>query len=458
MDLVIRNGTVVTAGGRARAHVGIENGRVVQVGGTMPKAPHEIDATDMYVLPGGVDPHVHLNPIGVAGRQRADDLYTGTRAAAAGGVTTFIDFAYQQRDRDLRSAVEPVIELANEQCVIDFSLHPVVYDPNEAAQADVPGLIAEGFPSFKFFTSVSNFDRRVADYLKVMDAVGHAGGVAMIHCEDRAVIDFCTRRLLAEGHTGVEYFPESRPRESEVSATERALHLAATADVPAYIVHVSCDAAVDVARRARHRGQRVYVETRPIYLYLTEDVYHAPNGEGALYVGQPPLRDNDDVEALWAALRAGDVQVVATDHVGWSRETKMLPEHTFATIPAGMANLETLMPMLFSEGVRGDRISLETFVAVTSTNPARIMGLFPAKGTIAPGSDADLVVWDPERTRTIRATEMHSAADYDVFEGFSVSGWPVVTLSRGEVVYEGTKASTDAGRGRIAARSTFSLL
>lgn len=459
MDLVIRNGTVVTASGQARVDVGVENGRIAQLGGAMPPAEREIDATDMLVLPGGVDPHVHLNSTGTSGpHQRADDLYSGTRAAAAGGVTTICDFAYQERGSDLRSAVEASLKTARERCVIDYSFHSVVYDPNEAALADVPGLIAEGFPSFKIFTVIASFDRQVPAYLRLMAAVGADGGLAMLHCEDRALIDFCTEQLLATGRTGVEHYPDSRPREAEVSGTERALHLASIAGVPAYVVHVSCGAAVDVTRRARRAGQLVYVETRPIYLYLTDDVYDRPDNEGALFIGQPPMRDQADVEALWHALGSGDVQVVATDHVGWSRATKLQPEHTFATIPAGMSNLETLMPMLYSEGVRKGRISLEGFVRLTATNAARIMGLYPRKGTIQPGSDADLVVWDPERPRVIHAPEMHSAADYDVFEGAIVTGWPQLTLSRGEVVFDGSQPSADAGRGRLAARSQFTPL
>ncbi|MHB8577899.1 MAG: dihydropyrimidinase [Dehalococcoidia bacterium] len=459
MDLVIRNGTVVTAAGSARAHVGVEGGRVTQVGGRIERAPREIDATGMLVLPGGVDPHVHLTSVGTSGpHQRADDLYTGTRAAAAGGVTTIIDFAYQDRGSDLRSAVDRVLKAGAEQCVIDYGFHPVVYDPSDAAQADIPQLVAEGFPSLKIFTVTASFDRRVPEYLRVLEAIGGSGGLAMLHCEDRAMIDFCTHNLLEQGKTGVEHYPESRPREAEVSGTERALHLADLAGAPAYVVHVSCNAAVDVTRRARRTGQRVYVETRPIYLYLTDDRYSLPGTQGNLFVGQPPLRDQTDVDALWHALASGDVQVVATDHVGWMAETKLDPRHTFATVQAGMSNLETLLPMLFSEGVRTGRISIERFVQLISANPARIMGLYPRKGTIAPGSDADLVIWDPERPRTIHAPEMHSASDFDVFEGFSVTGWPVMTLSRGEVVFENGRPSEAAGRGRLAARERFTPL
>jgi dihydropyrimidinase len=457
MDLVIRNGTVVTAAGRARASVGIENGRIVQVGGAMRQAAREIDATDMLVLPGGVDPHVHLNSAGTSGpHTRADDLFHGTRAAAAGGVTTICDFAYQERGSDLRSALDASLAAAKEQCVIDYGFHPVVYDPSDLAMADIPDLIAEGFPSFKIFTVIASFDARVRDYLRVMETVAAAGGLVMLHCEDRAIIDYCTTHLLNEGKTGVEFYPQSRPREAEVSGTERALHLAEAAGVPAYVVHVSCGAAVDATRAARRRGQRVYVETRPLYLYLTEERYAGP--DGPLYVGQPPLRDEADVTAIWDAVASGDIHVVATDHVGWDRATKMNPDLTFATVPAGMANLETLLPMLFSAGVRTNRLSTERFVELIATNPAKIMGLYPRKGTIAPGADADVVLWDPERPRVVHAPEMHSASDFDVYEGFSVTGWPVLTLSRGEVVFDGSRPSDVAGRGQLAPRAPFTPL
>jgi len=459
MDLVVRNGTLVTASGSARADIGVENGCVAQIGGRLKHAAREIDATGMFVLPGGVDPHVHLNSVGLDHRYaRADDLYTGTRAAAAGGVTTIIDFAYQDEGSDLGSAVDRVLKAGAEQCIVDYSFHPVVFEPTDTVREEIPTLITEGFPSVKIFADTSSFDRYPSEYLRVLEAIGRSHGLAMVHCEDYAMIDFCTRNLLAQGKTGVEYYAESRPPLAEVSATERALHFAALANVPAYIVHVSCRDALEVTRRARSAGQRVYVETRPPYLYLTADRYTLPQRRGNLFVTQPPLRTGADVQALWSALSSGDVQVVATDHVAWMANAKLNAQHTFATVEPGVPNLETLMPMLYSEGVRSGRLSLERFVELTATNPARIMGLYPRKGTLSVGSDADLAIWDPTHSRTIRAAEMHSASDFDIFEGTTVVGWPILTLSRGDVVFESGKATERAGRGRLLHRNPFTPL
>jgi dihydropyrimidinase len=455
MDLAIRGGTVVTASGVFAADIGVAGETIVQVGGAVPVAAREIDAAGKLVLPGCVDIHTHLTSF--AGRRPLDDFASGTRAAAAGGVTTVCDFAHQADGEGLRPAVERALTDGKDS-LIDFTFHAVLRDPNPQALADIPDLVADGVAGLKVFMSQSRFTHRVNDYLQALRVAGRAGALTAVHAEDESIIALRTRELLAAGRRGVEWFPASRPPLAEEIAVRRAVAFAEAAEAPIYLVHLSCRGALAGLREARARGLPVYGETRPIYLYLTREVYSLPDNEGAKYVGQPPLRTREDVSAVWDALRTGDLSTVCTDHIPYTAATKKDPAHTFATIPPGMANLETLLPMLYSEGVRRGRISLPRLVELVATNPARIAGLAPRKGSIAPGADADLVIFDPHRVRRIRAEEMHSAADYDVFEGRRVTGWPVMTIARGEVIFADGTVTGQPGRGRFVPRTRFSPL
>lgn len=456
MDLVIRGGTVVTAGGATRADVGVQGGKIVALGLDLPEGREQIEASGAYVFPGGVDVHTHLNTAGSTwARQRADDLLHGTRAAAAGGVTTVCDFAYQQEGGSLRAALDLACDEAAAKACIDYSFHVVVADPSPEAIAEIPALIAAGFPTFKFFMPRPPFQSRGGEYLGFLRGVATAGGLALFHCEDAAIIDHCTAALLDAGKTELAYYPASRPREVEVAATARAMRMAAVTGVPMYVVHLSCEAALNETRAARAQGLPVYVETRPIYLYLTEERFAQADREAAKYVGIPPLRDAHDLGVLWDALREGDIHTVQTDHVGYAMPEKYREGDTFATVPPGMSNLETLLPMLYSEGVGKGRITLERFVELIATNPAKLFGLHPRKGTIAVGSDADLCILDPGKHVTITASAMHSASDYDVYEGFAVQGWPVVTISRGEVIFRDGDLRSAPGRGQLVFREQF---
>lgn len=456
MDLVIRGGTVVTAGGAMRADVGVQNGKIVALGLELPNEGDQIDAGGAYVFPGGVDVHTHLSTAGAGtGRPRADDFLYGTRGAASGGVMTVCDFAFQTEGGTLRAAVDAAIANAKDKACIDYAFHITIADPSPEAIAEVPNLIDEGFPTYKFFTWRPAYQTRGADYMGFFRQIAASGGLAFMHCEDAAIIDYCTQSLLSEGKTAVKYYPQSRPREVEISATGRAMQMAAVTGVPMYIVHLSCEGALAETRAARARGLPIYVETRPLYLYLTEDRFDQPDREAAKFVGIPPLRDQHDVDVLWDALRLGDIQTVCTDHVGYGMEGKYRADDTFATVPPGMSNLETLLPMLYSEGVGKGRITIERFVELISTNPAKLTGLYPRKGTIAVGADADLCILDPTKRVTIRTEAMHSATDFDVYEGFEIQGWPVLTLSRGEVIFRDGEVTAAPGRGQWVARSRF---
>lgn len=455
MDMAIRNGTVVTVSGNFRADVGVDGGRIVQVGGAVPDAAREIDAAGMLVLPGCVDIHTHLSSF--AGRQPLDDFEHGTRAAAAGGVTTICDFAHQADGEGLRPALDRAMA-DGKRSIIDYTFHSILRDPNDQALGDIPDLASGGHAGLKVFMSQSRFTKRVNEYVQALRIAGRAGALTAVHAEDESIISQVTDELLAAGKRGVEWFPASRPPLAEEIAVRRAVAFAEVTEAPIYLVHLSSVGALDGLREARRRGLPVYGETRPIYLYLTREVFDLPDNEGAKFVGQPPLRDREDIDAIWDALRTGDLSTVCTDHIPYHTATKKDPAHTFATIPPGMSNLETLLPMVHSEGVLKGRISLERMVAVLATNPARIAGLAPRKGSIAPGADADIVVFDPATTRTIRAEEMHSAADYDVFEGWQVTGWPALTISRGEIIFENGTVTGQPGRGQFIPRARFSPL
>jgi dihydropyrimidinase len=354
-----------------------------------------------------------------------------------------------QEDGSLRRGVERALRDA-ERSLADFAFHVVVTDPSEAARAEIPGLVRDGHAGLKVFMVSPRFVERRNDYRLLLRAAAEAGAVVAIHAEDHEIVAARTAELHASGRTGVEHFPESRPVEAEVKAVVEAVDLAATTKAAIYLVHLSSRAALD-AVRAGKRHARVYGETRPLYLYLTRSQFDRP--DAALWVGQPPLRDADDVDAVWAALADGTLDTVGTDHIPHTRAAKLAPGLTFDKIPPGVSNLETLLPMLYSEGVRKGRLTLARLVEVLATGPARIAGMYPRKGVIAVGSDADLVVFDPEVRRTIRAKDLHSACDYDPYEGWEVTGWPEAVLLRGAVAFERGDARVQPGRGRFVPRS-----
>lgn len=453
-DLVVRGGRVVTPGADGVADVAVRHGVVVAMGSRLTgTSEREVDATGKLVFPGGFDAHVHFTPVSLPDRSLAwaDDFTTGTAAAAAGGVTSVGDISFTHQGENLAQGIERIERGARDAAIVDFMLHPVMVDPSPERVAEVPSLAAAGATSLKIFMQMAGFDQRLGDYLSALRAAGESGLLTMVHCEDRGVIDHCTHHLVAAGATGLRHFPETRPVASESSAVERAIAYAEATGAPIYIVHLSSRAALDAATRARARGVPVYVETRPIYLHFTSERFQGP--EPALYVGNPPLRQPDDVDALWSGLATGAISTCCTDHAPWSRADKLDPSLDIAHTRPGMADLETLMPSLFSNGVRTGRITLQRFVEITSANAARLFGVFPQKGTIAVGSDADLVIWDPVLTKTVVGSELETAAKFSLFDGQALTGWPVMTVSRGEIVAEHSRAVAKPGRGRRLVRS-----
>ncbi len=451
-DLVIRGGTVVTPGSMGVGDIGVEGGTVVQLGGAM-QGRREIDARDRFVFPGGVDVHVHLTSPrepepGV--ELWVDDFLSGSHAAIAGGVTTIGNMTFQRPGETLRAALARDLAAAERDAAVDYILHPVLTDPSEASLAEIPALAAEGHTSVKIFMVMPQFDQRIEAYIEAMRLAGASGMLTLLHCEDGAIIRCLCRELLARGLGAPRHYAASRPDYAESAATERAIALCRATDAPIYVVHLSSKAALEACRRARADGLPVYVETRPLYLYLTRERLEEP--DGAKYVGAPPLREALDVAAMWHGLHDGAISCVCTDHAPWSLRQKLDPTLNVATVRQGVADLETLMPMLYSEGVLEGRISLSRFVELTCTNTAKLFGLYPRKGTIAVGSDADLVVWDADAVRTVDGAAMRSKAGYSVYDGRTVRGWPLYTIARGEVVLEGGQITARPGRGRWLAR------
>lgn len=452
-DLVIRGGTVVTAGSMGTHDIGVQDGKVAQLGGAM-QGRREIVARGKYVFPGGVDVHVHLTTAREPGpgvELWVDDFYSGSLVAIAGGVTTIGNMTQQRQGETLCDALARDMAKAQRDAAIDYILHPILSDPSPECLAQIPALAAEGHTSLKIFLVTDTFDARVDDYLKAMQLAARSGTLTMLHCEDGALIRCTCRELLAHEMGAPRYWPESRPDYTEAVATERAIAMARATDAPIYIVHLSSEVALERCRRARGEGLPVYVETRPLYLYLTREKFE--EADAAKYIAAPPLREHTDVHALWNGLQSGEIQTLCTDHAPWTLRQKLDPTLNVVTARQGVADLETLMPMLFSEGVRAGRISLSRFVELTSTNAAKLFGLYPRKGTIAIGSHADLVVWDAEARRTIDGATMQSRAGYSVYDGREVVGWPMYTINRGEVVLENGEVNAARGRGQWVRRS-----
>ena len=425
--------------------IGIEGERISGLG-DMDPASREIDARGRLVLPGCVDLHTHLASTPTFAP--LDDFEHGTRAAIAGGVTTVVSMVYQE-DGSLRRGIERGMRDA-ERSLADFAFHVVVTDPSDSARAEVPGLVRDGHAGLKVFMVSPHFVERRADYALLLRAAAKAGAVVAVHAEDHAIVAARTAALHASGRTSVRHFPESRPVEAEVKAVAEAVDLAERTEAAIYVVHLSSRAALDVVREGKRRA-RVFGETRPLYLYVTRAQFDRP--DAALWVGQPPLREPDDVAAVWAALADETLDTVGTDHIPHTRAAKLAPGLSFDRIPPGVSNLETLLPMLYSEGVRTGRLALARLVEVLATAPARIAGMYPRKGVLAVGSDADVVVFDPHARRTIRAAGLHSACDYDPYEGWDVTGWPESVISRGEIVFDQGDIRAPARRGRFVSRS-----
>lgn len=451
-DLTIRGGRVATAGSLVACDLGIRDGRIVAIADRLAPGRRDIDATGRLVLPGGVDGHCHFDQPTGDGSRMADDFLSGTRSALFGGTTTIIPFAAQIRGHSLRAAVDDYHARASGKAIVDYAFHLIVTDPTpDVLERELPALIAEGYTSFKIYMTYDDLklsDRQILDVLSV--ARDH-GAMVMVHAENADCIAWLTDRLEAEGKTAPLFHAASRPKVIEREATHRAISFSELVDVPILVVHVSGADAMEEIRRAQARGLSLYAETCPQYLFLSTDDLDAPGFEGAKCICSPPPREAANQEAIWAGVADGVFDVVSSDHAPFRWDDpagkKLKGEDaSFRWVPNGIPGVETRLPLLFS-GVVDGRLDLDRFVELTATNPARMYGLYPRKGVIAVGSDADVVLWNADAPRTITNGDLHHDCDYTPYEGIEVPAWPETVISRGEVVAAKGELLGAAGRG-----------
>lgn len=457
MKTLITNGHIVTAVDSYVADILIDGETIAMIGkdlaSVVSNVDRTIDATNKLVIPGGIDPHTHMDlPFG--GTSSSDDFETGTRAAAFGGTTSIIDFAVQYKGQALNEALDVWFQKAEGKATTDYGFHLICTDLPDERLPELKSLIDQGVSSFKLFMAYPGvFLVDDGTIFKAMTTAGENGGLICMHAENGVVIDVLVKRALAQGHTAPKYHALTRPTRAEAEGVHRAIALAEMANSPVYIVHLSCYDALKEVQNARDLGLRAYAETCPQYLLLDYSYYERPDFEGAKYVMTPPLRGIENQEKLWKGLRSDDLQVISTDHCPFCmKEQKELGRDDFSKIPNGGPGVEHRMSLIYHHGVAQGRINLNRFVELTSTAAAKIFGLFPKKGTIAVGSDADIVIFDPNREQTISAATHHMRVDYSAYEGWTVTGVTEVVLSRGNVIIEHGEWKGAAGAGQFIKR------
>ncbi len=456
-DLVIRNGTVVTAEHTFDADIAISDGLIVALGKFTGTGDREIDATSKLVLPGGIDSHTHIEQLSAAGVMNADDFHSATVSAAFGGTTTTISFAAQHRGMQIPQVVAEYHERAAPKAVIDYAFHLIVADPTPETLADhLPSAIEGGVASLKLYMT---YDRLMVDdrqILEVLTVARSHGALTMVHAENHGMIGWMSDRVVGDGNTLPRYHAVCHTRGAEAEAIHRLIALSELADAPVLIVHVSTPEGIDQIRQARARGLKVYGETCPQYLFLTSDDLDRGGLDGAMFCCSPPPRDAVSQEACWEGLLDGTLQVYSSDHAPFRFDASgKLPngaQTTFKEIANGVPGLELRLPMLYTEGVGSGRLTPNQFVDITSTQHARIYGLYPKKGTIAVGSDADLAIWDPERELEITHDMIHDNVGYTPYAGRRLRGWPDTVLSRGDVIIDDGVLHAERGRGRFLHR------
>jgi dihydropyrimidinase len=461
MKTLVKGGTLVTASETYQSDVLIDEGLISLIGkdlDSVVQADTVVDAAGKLVIPGGIDVHTHLDmPFG--GTYSVDDFETGTIAAAFGGTTSIVDFAIQNYGGSLHTALEDWHKKAEGKAAIDYGFHMIVREINPQVLAEMDEMVRrEGVTSFKLFMAYTNvFRLDDGSIFKAMRQTADNGGLICMHAENGGVIDVLVEKALSEGKTAPKYHALTRPSKAEGEATGRAIALSEMAGVPIYIVHLSCAEALEKVREARDAGLPAYAETCPQYLFLDYSDYEREGFEGSKFVMSPPLRDKSHQAALWKGLAGNDLQVVSTDHCPFCMKEKELGKGDFSKIPNGAPGIETRMSLLYG-GVLAGKISLNRFVELTSTNPAKLMGLYPKKGSITIGGDGDLVVFDPEATMVLRHQDLHMNVDYNPYEGREVKGVPATVLSRGKVIIDRGQYLGKAGEGRFVPRQTYTLV
>ena len=456
-DLIVRNGTVVTATDIVQCDIGVKDGRVTCLAEGLSDAADVIDAEGKLVLPGGIDAHVHLDEPPFYGVLLNDSYETGTKAAAHGGTTTIISFAMQKKGLPLREAIDAYHTKASGKAVVDYGFHVILSDPNEqVANEEIPALIADGYTSYKCFMAYDGFldDGQI---LTTLEVARREGAMVMIHAENEHCIRHMAKKFVDAGQTSLRHFPTMAPMCVEREGTHRAISMSELIDTPILLVHVSGREAMDQIRWGQDRGLKIYGETCPQYLLFSDAVYEKEGWEAAKYLFAPPPRDTVNSDALWKGIANGTFQVISSDHNAFQFDSPLGkkaggPEPHFRQVAPGVPGVEARLALIFSEGVSRGRIDINTFVATTATNPAKIYGLYPRKGTIAVGSDADLVIWDPELRQTITHDLLHEEVDFTPYEGLEVKGWPVKVISRGDLIVSDGEFVGKEGRGEFIPR------
>ncbi len=454
-DLLIQGGSVVLPEGPARVDVGVRDGRIAWLGSAGAKGARTIDATGHLVLPGGVDSHCHMDQQPWQGRSTADDFRSGTLSALCGGNTTTLSFAMQMRGQSLCEIVDDYHARALPKAYIDYGFHLVVGDPTpDVLKRELPAVIERGCTSIKLYLTYEGLKLDDYEVLSVLELARREGVMVMVHAENDACVRWLTERLLEGGRTALRYHSAAHPEIGEREATYRAISFSELIETPILIVHVSSASVVEEVRRAKARGLRIYAETCPQYLFLSAEDIDTPDLTGAMCVCTPPPRERSNQPAMWRGLKDGTLAVFSSDHSPWNYADKIAAGSgtRFTDVLNGIPGIETRLPLLFSAARAERRLSLNEFVDVTTTTPSKLYGLYPKKGVIAVGSDADLAIWDPEKRVTIRNDMLHHAVDHTPYEGHTVKGWPVVTISRGEVIYSDGEVRAEPGRGRFLVR------
>lgn len=454
-DLVIRGGRVVMPDATKQIDIGICDGLIVALDEDLGEAHREVLAEGRLVLPGGIDTHCHMDQQPWEGKSTADDFNTGTLSALCGGTTTVVPFAMQMRGQSLRAIVEDYHERAGPKARIDYGFHLIVGDPSaEVLRDEIPGLIAEGCTSIKIYLTYDGLKLDDYEVLNVLDLARAQGAMVMVHAENDACIRWLTEKFIAARKTRLRYHEKAHSEIGDREATFRAISLSELIETPILVSHVAAGGAVEEIRRAKARGLPIYAETCPQYLFLSADDIDTHDLSGAKCVCTPPPRDKSNQPAIWAGILDGTLEVFTSDHSPWHYADKIAggPDTPFHRIPNGIPGIETRLPLLFSAGVNGGRMSLQKFADLTAGAPARLFGLHPRKGRIALGADADLAIWDADRSVTITNSALHHNTDYTPYEGQTIKGWPIMTISRGDIVWDDGKVLAEPGRGQFIAR------
>lgn len=457
MELLLKNANIVTDKENYISDVYIADGIIKKIEKNI-EIPNikTVDIEGKYLIPGGIDVHTHFNiDVGIA--KSVDDFYTGTVAAACGGTTTIIDhMGFGPKGCSLHHQLKKYHEFAEKNAVIDYSFHGVIQHIDNDILNEIDSMISDGIASFKGYMT---YDYKLSDkdMLKLSYKLSSSGGLLTVHPENNDIIDYLKDKFAAEGKLSPKYHGESRPARCEGEAVNRMADITSVTGCPLYIVHLSCEEGLNHIKEAKDKGQKIFAETCPQYLVLDEKCYSLPENEGLKYICSPPIRDKHHQEKLWEGIREGYIQTVATDHCSFSfSEQKMMGKDDFRKCPNGLPGVETRVALMFSEGVSKGRININKFVEAVSTNPAKLFGIYPQKGCIAVGSDADLVVIDPKLKKKIIKEELHENTDYTPFENIEVTGYPVMTISRGEIIVKDNEFIGQKGRGKFLKRKPFS--